>query len=155
MFNTLLVLSISYVCSMNKSIKSIIDILKGFWNISKSLKSIEDKIDERIERSENDDSLRQRIKSLEAELESMKDWEKEKARYAQKYLYGFLLYQIKRDSIKQDEQIHCICPKCCSEGRKSFLHNESSGGYDLYCFKCGKLTQSMNPSYILNEWISS
>src|SRR5690242_13498159 len=120
------------------SIAAAINGLKDAANIVKAMKGLHDQadiqlkvielqetildtqsgaIDAQMERTE----LLQRITALEKEIAEAKGWREEKQRYQLIAPWlGCHVYALK-DSAKQDEPPHWICPHCYEDGRKSIL----------------------------------
>jgi Zn finger protein HypA/HybF involved in hydrogenase expression len=83
-------------------------------------------------------TLIERISTLEQEIVSLKDWEREKQRYELKALYsGSLAYAVK-ESMRGSEPLHFICASCYQKGRKSILQGftDHLGEHSLTCPDC-------------------
>lgn len=79
-----------------------------------------------------------RIDELEAEIASLKTWEREQQRYQlQEFPTGALAYVLKGDD-PAGEPSHRVCPRCYQEGHKSILQTTSKhdGGENVECPRC-------------------
>jgi hypothetical protein len=81
-----------------------------------------------------------RIRTLEAEMTSLKDWNAEKQNYELKPTgEGAVAYMLKPDK-RGTEPPHWLCPTCFAKGQKSFLNPTGSHvgrGWIYKCITCG------------------
>jgi hypothetical protein len=86
-------------------------------------------------------ALVEEIGALKAEITALKNWEAEKQRYQLEELPpGVFVYRLKL-GMADGEPPHCICERCCQEGKKALLHRdeEVNGIYRLKCNRCGTI----------------
>ena len=91
--------------------------------------------------------LRKRISDLEAIIAGQESWAKEKVRY---HLYdagnSVMVYRLRKEYIKTSGPMHCICPKCYTQGQKSILQlTDLKVLYQLNCPICGEFASQMKP----------
>jgi hypothetical protein len=64
----------------------------------------------------------QRIRTLEAELTRLKEWDAEKQKYELKKLWtGAMAFMLKTE-VRGTEPPHWLCPQCYSDAQKAFLN---------------------------------
>lgn len=82
----------------------------------------------------------ERIRQLEQEIVSFKDWEATKQRYELNDAgQGALAYSLK-EGVEPSERHHWICPQCYEDGVKSLLKHEhlvAGRAEILVCHRCG------------------
>jgi hypothetical protein len=80
-----------------------------------------------------------RIRTLEAEVTSLKNWDAEKENYELKHIRsGSMAYMLKPDK-RGTKPPHWLCPTCFAKGQKSFLNatGKSAGrGWLYHCTGC-------------------
>jgi hypothetical protein len=77
---------------------------------------------------------------LEKELNEMKQWEADRARYQLTDIGGGVVALTIKESMRNGEAFHRICANCAAKGNKSFLQPQVQGSYyDRYkCQGCGE-----------------
>lgn len=76
--------------------------------------------------------LMERNRQLEAELERMSSWEAERGRYRLTEISnGVFVYMLRQDHL-DEEPIHCICPSCYQQSRKSVLQSHVHANVAYY-----------------------
>jgi hypothetical protein len=130
-------------------IRSALDITKAMVNLrdaeafrSKSielqgvvLETLEKAIAAREAQTEQSD----RIRSLEAEVASLKSWDAEKQCYELKSIGQGVVARILKPEARGAEPPHCLCPNCFEQGKKSFLQNANKverGRLIVSCVAC-------------------
>lgn len=98
------------------------------------------------------DSLRNEIKILKAELEALKGWNKDASRYEMKRIGPdkTIVYRLREDHAKEGEISHCICAQCFVNREKLILGSKDISPLQRYTFglscpKCGILSESRQP----------
>lgn len=80
-------------------------------------------------------------RSLEAEIDRLKNWDEEKKDYELKQIVaGVFAYELKPDATGT-EPPHRLCPNCYTAGKKSILQSQliSPGlSQTLHCHACGQ-----------------
>jgi hypothetical protein len=80
--------------------------------------------------------LLERIRSLEAELRGVKEWDAEKQRYKlTSFVPGAVAYVLKR-SEANGEPGHALCANCYQKGFKSMLQSNGSGALYEHAYRC-------------------
>lgn len=79
----------------------------------------------------------ERMRSLEAEMQRIRNWESESERYELRSLgEGKLAYRLRDDKADGEPQ-HWICPNCFQDQQKSILQREDWDTYSSYrCQRC-------------------
>lgn len=83
-------------------------------------------------------SLLRHKDELEGQLQKIKEWARDKERYALVRLEsGGLAYALK-EAKSQGEPPHYLCPNCCDNGKKSIFYpaKNEGGFYGLACPSC-------------------
>jgi len=82
--------------------------------------------------------LVERIRALEAEVASFKNWEAEKQRYQLEMFPPGILIPVLKPIMANGEPPHRICPTCYAREKKSFLQKTgtSNGQESLICHEC-------------------
>jgi hypothetical protein len=80
-----------------------------------------------------------RINQLEKEIDDLKSWEADKARYRLTDIGGGVVALAIREGLSNGEAFHRICADCAANGKKSYLQPQVQGPYyDRYkCHGCG------------------
>lgn len=98
-----------------------------------------------------------RIRELEQEIMSLKDWAAESERYEPVDIYLGTIAYMPKLGVKGGEPAHWLCPNCFQQGRKSFLVSKgqvtnNTGGLGLHrtwgCDACGlnfQISYQRNP----------
>jgi len=96
---------------------------EGFRSKSIELQSaVLEALDKSIEAREAYAAQADRIRTLEAEVARLKDWDAEKQNYELKHIgSGSMAYMLKPDK-RGTEPPHWLCPTCFAKGQKSFLN---------------------------------
>jgi hypothetical protein len=101
---------------------------------------IMDAYEKGIEAREAHSAQLERVRALEAEIASLKDWNAEKQNYDLKGIgEGAVAYMLKPDK-RGSEPPHWLCPNCYSKGQKSFLNPTGAHvgrGWIHKCNGCG------------------
>lgn len=123
---------------------------KAMFDAAKALKDINDaairnaavvELQEQILAAQQQQAtLAERVRTLEAEVAKFEDWEAQKNRYEmQRFEPGVFLYALKQD-MAAGEPAHCICPNCYAQRKKSVLHSRGlNHGIEIFdCKACGE-----------------
>ena len=130
-------------------IRSALDLTKAMVGLRDAeafrTKSIElqgiimDAYEKGIEAREAHSAQLERVRTLEAEITSLKDWNAEKQNYELKPIgEGAVAYMLKPDK-RGSEPPHWLCPNCYSKGQKSFLNPtgvQMGRGWIYRCSAC-------------------
>ena len=131
-------------------IRSALDLTKAMVGLRDAeafrTKSIElrglilESLDKAIEARETYSTQLDRVRALEAEVSSLKDWNADKQNYELRSIGGgTVAYMLKPDK-RGSEPPHWLCPNCYSKGQKSFLNPTGAdvgGGWIYKCMGCG------------------
>ena len=80
-----------------------------------------------------------RVKELEEETRRNEHWEKDKARYELTDRDGHKVYRLRKDSRRDDEPTHFLCPTCYESDVKSILQVcLITDRPDSRCLRCDK-----------------
>ena len=87
------------------------------------------------------------VSAKEAEIESLKQWDREKDRYTlTKTAAGTLVYELRAEVKEEGEPVHSLCPHCYTEGFKSILQ---ATGIMANCLRChSTLTVKESPRVV-------
>jgi hypothetical protein len=132
------------------SLRAALDIAKAMISLRDAeafrAKSIElqglilESLDKAIESREAYTAQLDRIRALEAEVTSLKDWSTEKQNYELKPIgEGSVAYMLKPNE-RGSKPPHWLCPTCFSKGQKSFLNPTGAHvgrGWIYKCIICG------------------
>jgi hypothetical protein len=132
------------------SLRAALDITKAMIGLRDAeafrAKSIElqgvvlEALDKAIEAREAYSSQADRIRSLEAEVTHLKNWDAEKQNYELKKVGdNAVAYMLKPDK-RGSEPPHWLCPNCFAKGEKSFLMPTGASvgrGWIHKCACCG------------------
>lgn len=131
--------------------------LKSAFDLARGLKDIDDatrrnaaiiELQQKIlDAQQSQSELAEKANALEQEVQHLKNWEADKARYQLKEIaIGVVAFAI-RDEARAGEPFHLICANCCAGGRKSYLQQPVRGQYyDEYIrahLPAGQTTTSM------------
>jgi hypothetical protein len=133
------------------SLRAALDITKAMIGLRDAeafrSKSIElqglilESLDKAINSREAYSAQLDRIRALEAEVTSLKDWNADKQNYELKPIGGgAVAYMLKPDK-RGSEPPHWLCPTCFAKSQKSFLNPTGASiysGSSIYkCITCG------------------
>jgi hypothetical protein len=97
-------------------------------------------LDKAIEARETYSAQLDRVRAMETEIASLREWNTEKQDYELKGIgEGAVAYMLKPDK-RGSKPPHWLCPNCYSKGQKSFLNPtgaEIGGGWIYKCIGCG------------------
>jgi hypothetical protein len=122
---------ISAIGTLISSFSAAQNIAKGFLEL-KTLSDVQSKVIElqsvilsaqtsALTAQAEHASLARRAEDLQRELESLREWGRERNRYALKQLeHGVFVYELSPSDSK-GEPIHWLCANCFSQGHKSIL----------------------------------
>jgi len=127
-------------------IRSALDVTKAMVGLRDAeafrTKSIElrglilESLDKAIEARETYSTQLDRVRALEAEVASLKNWNAEKQDYELKGIgEGAVAYMLKPDK-RGSEPPHWLCPNCYSKGQKSFLNPTGANVGRGWIYKC-------------------
>jgi hypothetical protein len=148
------------------ALKSALDLARGLKEIDDATRrndaviELQQKI---LDARKSQLELVEKANALEQEVQRLKHWEAEKARYQLRELGpGVVAFAI-RDDMRAGEPFHLICANCCTAGRKSYLQQPIRGQYyDEYkCHGCGeelrvdKGTPPSRSDDYVDDWISA
>jgi hypothetical protein len=128
------------------SLRAALDITKAMIGLRDAeafrAKSIElqglilESLDKAIQSREAYSAQLDRVRALEAEVTSLKDWNAEKANYELKDIgAGCVAYMLKPES-RGSQPPHWLCPTCFSKGQKSFLNFTGATVMRRNVYKC-------------------
>jgi hypothetical protein len=93
-------------------------------------------LDKAIEARETYSTQLDRVRALEAEIASLKDWNAEKKDYELKGVgEGAVAYMLKPEK-RGSEPPHWLCPNCYTKGQKSFLNPTGVNAGRGWLYKC-------------------
>lgn len=136
--------------------------LKSAFDMAKGLKDIDDTVRRNsavIELQEKilsaqaaQGELLDSVRSLEAEVASLKTWDAEKQRYELKTIgSGAVAYMLKADA-RGSEPPHWICPNCYAKGQKAFFQPTGAHIMRDSVYRCqgcaGNVTLGGEPTWI-------
>jgi hypothetical protein len=110
---------------------------EAFRNKSIELQGVVlDTLDKAIEAREEQAKQLDRIRILEAEVASLKNWDAEKQNYELKNSgEGSVAYMLKKEH-RGSEPPHWLCPNCFAQGKKSFLNPTGGSLGRAWIYKC-------------------
>jgi hypothetical protein len=137
---------IAEIAAAITGIRSALDVTKAMVGLRDAeafrTKSIElqgiimDAYEKGIEAREAHSAQLERVRALEAEIASLKDWSAEKQDYELKNVGdAAVAYMLKPDK-RGAEPPHWLCPNCYSKGQKSFLNPTGAQVGRGWIFKC-------------------
>ena len=127
-------------------IRSVLEITKAMINLRDEEafrnKSIElqgvvlETLEKAIEAREEQSDQLERIRALEAEVASLKNWDAEKQKYElRKSGEGSVSYMLKKEH-RGSEPPHWLCPNCFTKGEKAFLFGIGTQKGRSWVYKC-------------------
>jgi hypothetical protein len=130
------------------SLRAALDITKAMIGLRDAeafrSKSIElqvlilESLDKAIESREAYSAQLDRVRALEAEVTSLKDWNAEKQNYELKTIgRGVIAYMLQHDK-RSAEQPHWLCPNCFANGEKAFFQATPASTDSGRIYKCAK-----------------
>ena len=145
-------------------LKTASDIAKGFLDL-KTMTDVQGKVIElqsailaaqssALSANADQAAMAEEIRSLKAELERVKAWERQKERYQMHAPWeGATVYALK-ESQKGTDPAHWICTQCYELGKRSILqHHARTGGWASYvCGVCRSEVQSPWRSAVAFEY---
>jgi hypothetical protein len=142
-------------------IRSVLEITKAMMNLRDEEafrnKSIElqsvvlETLEKAIEAREEQSEQSERIRALEAEVASLKNWDAEKQKYElKKSGEGSVSYMLKKEH-RGSEPPHWLCPNCFSKGQKSFLAASGAQRGRGWTYKCSGCTSEAS-CYHMPQW---
>jgi hypothetical protein len=139
---------LALIQSAISGLKTAGDIAKSFLEL-KSIADIQGKVIElqsailaaqssALAAQSDQASMAQRIRDLEEEVARVKEWAKQKQRYAlHKFPSGAFAYALKPESA-DTEPVHYICAQCLNKGKKTILQEAPAEdlGTAMTCHEC-------------------
>jgi hypothetical protein len=141
---------IAAIAGLTSSLKATSDIVKAMVGLRDAeafrMRAIElqnaviDAQQKAMAAHQEHSALIERIRELEAECMSLKNWEAEKARYDLTNLgSGVIALRLKQAAMKPGEPMHCLCADCAENGKKLYLQPYAAGSHFIRykCNGCG------------------
>jgi hypothetical protein len=145
------------------SLRAALDITKAMIGLRDAeafrAKSIElqgvvlEALEKAIEARESYAVQADRIRALEAELASLKEWDAEKHRYELKQISGGVTAYMLKPSERGGEPPHWLCPNCYGKRKKCFFQDTGADFQRRSIYMCAECQAKVGVSSGDPQWL--